>query len=188
MQPTLLQKLYELVKIFKANWTLCNITKGIQKTEIKIKTKRDLKSEQQFNEFPAMLLLLGKTFEYIGTKGCRPIKFTQELFFKNKAIKAWVKRYKLITYVSKTSFWGESFVTNFFSTFKKILSSFPKMFFRKTKLLDRSLLNVNIFNFWTWSILDNVQVNPSNLGLKNIYVEPINIVATVQTIHKTNTT
>lgn len=137
MQPTLLQQLQGLLKIFSVTWNLCSITHGVQKAEVKVKTKRDKISEQQFNELPAILLLISKTFEHINTKNNGLMKFTHELFLKNKTIKTWIKKYKLITYVSKTAFWGESVITHFFSKLGKILFKFPKVFFRKTKLLKK---------------------------------------------------
>jgi hypothetical protein len=186
LQTTLPQQLGKILKIFKTTWKLCELMLGIQKAEIKVKSKKDNLSEQQFNEFPAIILLMSRTFEQLNNKSRGLLKFSQELFIKNKIAKVWVKKYKSITYVCKTIFFGESFVTNFFLTLGKLLLKFPRISFRKTKILNCQTIMLNLLNFWTWSILDKIQVNQNNLGLKNIYIEPLNINTAITTKHNKN--
>jgi hypothetical protein len=187
LQPTLLQKFFNLLKIFKTNRNLSSVVFGIQKLEIKMKSKRDRESEQQFNELPVIALLMGKTLEYLNGLNQGIFKFTQELFIKNKAIKPWVRRYKFMMFTLKTALCSEAKTIRFCINLRKIYKYFPKIQIRKTKLLNWKALNINIFGFWTWRLLDNVQVNPSSLGLKNLHLEPLNILIKVKTQHKKNT-
>lgn len=187
MCSTIYQEYSHLLRIFKTKWSLAHQSLGTQKLEIKIKSNRDKSPEQQFNELPAILLLINKTFEFINTKNYGLQKFDQELFVKNKTLKLWVRRYRSITYLCKTVFYGNSFIMNFLVAVGKLLPKFPKLFLRKTKLFNHKKLTFSILNFWTWSLLDNLQVNPNNLGLKNIFIEPINLSINIQTKHKQNT-